>query len=203
MRCGWGLRWPDAVLWVALAAPLVLGTTVELVAGLVLLTAAVLLFRRFPVWTLCALVAAALVLAPTVTNPPWLWPLAAGVFGLYDWFVLVLVVVLGPWLLGRYPRLRAELAGVGLERAALLERARIARDMPYRTFLPAVLVGATGWCALHIGLGAAVGETARRVEKLVGTGSMIAAVAVVVVLPAQAVRNREASVRGWRLAFPA
>lgn len=179
MRCGWGLRWPDAVLWVVLAAPLALGTTAELVAGLVLLTAAVLFFRRFPVWTLCALVAAAavpaLVLAPTVTNPPWLWPfLAAGVFGfragrwvsepvlvplaavllgglpvsvladgtarggfgvlfgLYDWFLLVLivlVVVLGPWLLGRYPRLRAELAGAGLERAALLERARIARDM--------------------------------------------------------------------------
>ncbi|MCR3750548.1 sensor histidine kinase [Lentzea californiensis] len=177
-----GLRWPDAVLWVVLAVPLVpgaIGEPVELIAGLVLLTAAVLLFRRFPVWTLCALVAAAavpaLALVPTVTNPPWVWPfLAAGVFGfragrwagdsvlvplatvllgglpvsvladgtarggfgvlfgLYDWFLLVLivlVVVLCPWLLGRYLRLRAEVAAAGLERAALLERARIARDM--------------------------------------------------------------------------
>ncbi|MGP4016552.1 sensor histidine kinase [Saccharopolyspora sp. 5N708] len=67
-------------------------------------------------------------------------------FGLYDWFVLVLillVVVVLPWLVGRYRRLRAELAAAGWERAALLERqqrlevdqarlrerARIARDM--------------------------------------------------------------------------
>ncbi|SDM68553.1 sensor histidine kinase [Allokutzneria albata] len=67
-------------------------------------------------------------------------------FGLYDWFVLVLIlliVVLLPWLAGRYRRQRAELAAAGWERAALLERqqrlevdqarsrerARIARDM--------------------------------------------------------------------------
>ncbi|USX54891.1 sensor histidine kinase [Lentzea sp. HUAS12] len=182
MRCGWGLRWPDAVLWVVLVVPLVpgaVGDPVELVAGLVLLTAAVVLFPRFPVWTVCALVAAAaipaLVLAPTVTSAPWVWPiLAAGafgfragrrvvdpvlvplaavllaglpvsvladgsvrggfglVFGVYDWFLVVLVVlvvVLGPWLLGRYLRVRAELTSAGLDQAALLERTRIARDM--------------------------------------------------------------------------
>jgi signal transduction histidine kinase len=68
------------------------------------------------------------------------------VFGLYDWFVLVLFllpVVVLPWLFGRYRRQRAELVAAGWERAALLERqqqleverararerARIARDM--------------------------------------------------------------------------
>ncbi|GHH28268.1 sensor histidine kinase [Lentzea cavernae] len=179
MRCGWGLRWPDAVLWVVLAAAAVFEGLVGLVAALVLLTAAVVLFRRSPVWTVCAHVAAAaapaLVLAPTVTNLPWVWPFfAAGVFGfragrwaaepvllplaavllaglpvsvladgsvrggfgvlfgVYDWSVLVLIVlavVLGPWLLGRYLRLRAELSAAGLDQAALRERTRIARDM--------------------------------------------------------------------------
>ncbi|MET9232080.1 histidine kinase [Lentzea sp. NPDC003310] len=182
MRGGWGLRWPDAVVWAVLLVPLVpgaLGDPVELAGGLLLLTAAVVLFRRYPVWTVCGLVAAAavpaLALVPTVTNPPWVWPfLAAGVFGfragrwvaepvpvpvaavllaglpvsvladgvarggfgllfgVYDWFVLVLVVlavVLGPWLAGRYLRLRADLSAAGLDQAALLERTRIARDM--------------------------------------------------------------------------
>jgi signal transduction histidine kinase len=53
-------------------------------------------------------------------------------FGLYDWFVLVLVLLLTvalPWLAGRYRRQRAELIVAGFERAALLERARIAREM--------------------------------------------------------------------------
>jgi signal transduction histidine kinase len=53
-------------------------------------------------------------------------------FGLYDWFVLVLVLLLAvglPWLAGRYRRQRAELLVAGLERVALTERARIARDM--------------------------------------------------------------------------
>ena len=72
----------------------------------------------------------------------------------------------------------------------LLPAAAGAAGLPYRTFLPAVLVGATGWCALHIGLGAAAGETARRIEKLVGTGSTIAAVAVVVVVAVVVLRRR-------------
>lgn len=53
-------------------------------------------------------------------------------FGLYDWFVLVLVLflVVGlPWLTGRYRRQRAELLVAGIERVALTERTRIARDM--------------------------------------------------------------------------
>lgn len=52
--------------------------------------------------------------------------------GLYDWFLQVLVVLAvsgGPWLAGRYKRQHAELHFAGLERAALLERNRIAREM--------------------------------------------------------------------------
>jgi signal transduction histidine kinase len=54
------------------------------------------------------------------------------VFGLYDWFLaaLVLLVVAGvPWLAGRYRRQGAEMVATGLERAALVERNRIAREM--------------------------------------------------------------------------
>ncbi|WP_199443673.1 sensor histidine kinase [Umezawaea beigongshangensis] len=197
-------RWPQAALWVALTVPLALEAArldhaavrwAELVGGGLVLGAAVVFFDRFPVATLCLLVAAAavpaLVLTPTVTDPAGVWPfLAAAVFGfragrrlddtrsvlsslaavvlaglpvsvlvdgsarggfgllfgLYDWFLLVLVlliVVLVPWLVGRYRRQRAELAAAGWERAALLERqqrleverarlrerARIARDV--------------------------------------------------------------------------
>ncbi|MCS7478280.1 sensor histidine kinase [Umezawaea endophytica] len=53
-------------------------------------------------------------------------------FGLYDWFVLVLIlaVVVGvPWLAGRYRRQRLELHAAGVARAALVERDRIAREM--------------------------------------------------------------------------
>lgn len=52
--------------------------------------------------------------------------------GLYGWFLQVLVVLAvagGPWLTGRYRRQRARLHAAGLERAALLERNRIAREM--------------------------------------------------------------------------
>ena len=54
------------------------------------------------------------------------------VFGLYDWFLLVLVlllVVVLPWLAGRYLRLRAELRVAAVDRAAAGERTRIAREM--------------------------------------------------------------------------
>lgn len=53
-------------------------------------------------------------------------------FGLYDWFlaVLVLLVVAGaPWLAGRYRRQGAEMVAAGLAQAALVERNRIAREM--------------------------------------------------------------------------
>ncbi|GAB3567994.1 histidine kinase [Amycolatopsis endophytica] len=153
---------------------LITGNPVAAVAGGLALAAAVVFFRRFPVATLCLLVAVAavpaLVLAPTVTNTTWWWPFLACavfgyrvgerrdevrpvlsglaavvlaalpvgvladsaarggfglVFGLYDWFVLVLVLLLVvalPWLAGRYRAQRAALASAGWERAALLER---------------------------------------------------------------------------------
>ncbi|MET0133815.1 MAG: histidine kinase [Kibdelosporangium sp.] len=186
-------RWPRLLPAVALAVESVAAFHwAELTAGVLLLAATTVFFERFPISTLCLLVAAAavptLVLAPTSANPPWLWPfLAAAVsgflvgrqgmdilpslgavlvaglpisvlvdssarggfgllFGLYDWLVLVLallVVVVLPWLAGRYRRQRADLIAAGWERAALLEsqqklevervrlreRARIARDM--------------------------------------------------------------------------
>ncbi|MCI2417945.1 DedA family protein [Saccharopolyspora sp. K220] len=63
----------------------------------------------------------------------------------------------------------------------LVPAAAGASGVPYRTFLPAVLVGATGWCALHIGIGAATGEVARLAEDIVGKGSSAVAVALVVI----------------------
>lgn len=53
-------------------------------------------------------------------------------FGLYDWFLLVLVLLLVaglPWLAGRYRRQRVDLLAAGVARAAAVERNRIARDM--------------------------------------------------------------------------
>jgi signal transduction histidine kinase len=53
-------------------------------------------------------------------------------FGLYDWFLAVLallVVAALPWLVGRYRLQGTEMVAAGLERAAVLERTRIAREM--------------------------------------------------------------------------
>lgn len=54
------------------------------------------------------------------------------VHGLYDWFVTVLVLLFvagGPWLVGRYRRQGAEMVTTELDRAAAVERNRIAREM--------------------------------------------------------------------------
>ncbi|HEX6357834.1 sensor histidine kinase [Actinophytocola sp.] len=54
------------------------------------------------------------------------------IFGLYDWFLsalVLLVVAVLPWLAGRYRGQGAEMVAAGIERAALLERTRIAREM--------------------------------------------------------------------------
>ncbi|MFC4000765.1 DedA family protein [Prauserella oleivorans] len=45
--------------------------------------------------------------------------------------------------------------------------------LAYRKFLPAAASGALCWSALHIGIGAALGEAARRVEGMLSTGGMI------------------------------
>jgi membrane-associated protein len=46
-------------------------------------------------------------------------------------------------------------------------------QLPYRKFLPAVLAGAACWSALHISLGAALGEAAERVEGVMGVGGAV------------------------------
>ncbi|WP_156756361.1 DedA family protein [Actinokineospora pegani] len=57
--------------------------------------------------------------------------------------------------------------------------------LPYRKFLPAAAAGAVCWSILHVSIGAALGEAAKRMEKALSTGAFIvvgaAVVAVVVV----------------------
>ncbi|WP_199431276.1 DedA family protein [Qaidamihabitans albus] len=66
--------------------------------------------------------------------------------------------------------------------------------MPYRKFLPAVVVGAAVWCALHIGIGAAAGKAAREIENAVGAGSWIVlGLVVAVVAVGYLVKRRRAS----------
>ncbi|GAA1994341.1 DedA family protein [Amycolatopsis minnesotensis] len=45
--------------------------------------------------------------------------------------------------------------------------------LPYRKFLPAVAAGALCWSALHIGIGAALGEAAKKIEGAMSTGGLI------------------------------
>ncbi len=45
--------------------------------------------------------------------------------------------------------------------------------LPYRKFLPAVVAGAACWSAMHIALGAALGEAAKRIEGIITKGGMI------------------------------
>lgn len=45
--------------------------------------------------------------------------------------------------------------------------------LPFRKFIPAVVAGTMCWSALHIGLGAALGEAAKRVEDALSTGGAI------------------------------
>ncbi|MGH3758857.1 DedA family protein [Actinophytocola sp.] len=44
--------------------------------------------------------------------------------------------------------------------------------LPYRKFLPAVVAGAACWSVLHISLGVALGDAARRIESAITTGGM-------------------------------
>lgn len=56
--------------------------------------------------------------------------------------------------------------------------------LPYRKFLPAVVAGAACWSALHIALGAALGEAAKRIEGIITTGGgvLVAGLAVAIVV---------------------
>ncbi|MGQ0842027.1 DedA family protein [Actinokineospora sp.] len=53
--------------------------------------------------------------------------------------------------------------------------------LPYRKFLPAVLAGAACWSALHISIGAALGEAAKRIESALNVGAVGLLGAVIVV----------------------
>jgi len=45
--------------------------------------------------------------------------------------------------------------------------------LEFRKFLPAAAAGAISWSLLHISLGAALGEAAKRIESLISTGGLI------------------------------
>ncbi|ASR34830.1 hypothetical protein BAY61_07410 [Prauserella marina] len=53
--------------------------------------------------------------------------------------------------------------------------------LAYRKFLPAAISGAVAWSLLHISIGAALGEAARKVEGALSTGGMIVVGALAVV----------------------
>jgi membrane-associated protein len=63
--------------------------------------------------------------------------------------------------------------------------------LPYRKFLPAVVAGAACWSALHISIGAALGEAAKRIESMMSTGGLIIlGAAVLVVVTVSLIRKR-------------
>ncbi|MFL6125100.1 DedA family protein [Actinophytocola sp.] len=68
-------------------------------------------------------------------------------------------------------------------------------QLPYRKFLPAVLAGAACWAALHITLGAALGEAAERVEGAMGVGGAVIIGAIVVALAAMIVVHKRRKAR--------
>lgn len=45
--------------------------------------------------------------------------------------------------------------------------------LPFRKFLPAAFAGALCWSALHISIGVALGEAAKKIESLMSTGGFI------------------------------
>ncbi|MGH3520207.1 MAG: DedA family protein [Haloechinothrix sp.] len=63
----------------------------------------------------------------------------------------------------------------------LVPAAAGASGLPFRKFLPAAAVAGTAWTALHIGVGAAAGEAAKRIEDYIGTGSWIVLALIVVI----------------------
>jgi membrane protein DedA with SNARE-associated domain len=71
-----------------------------------------------------------------------------------------------------------------------------AAGLPLNRFLPASAVGALGWSALHIGIGAGAGAAAREVEKALGSATwVVLAVLVAAGVGAVLVRRRRAAVR--------
>ncbi|OLF16569.1 DedA family protein [Actinophytocola xanthii] len=69
--------------------------------------------------------------------------------------------------------------------------------LAYRKFLPAVVAGAACWSALHIAIGAALGEAAKRIEGMITTGGLVVvgglAVALVVTVAVRKRRKKTAA----------
>jgi membrane-associated protein len=64
--------------------------------------------------------------------------------------------------------------------------------LPYRKFLPAVVAGAACWSAMHIALGAALGDAAKRIEGIIGTaGAVVVGALVLAVVVTVVVRKRK------------
>ncbi|GGS40836.1 DedA family protein [Actinokineospora fastidiosa] len=64
--------------------------------------------------------------------------------------------------------------------------------LPYRKFLPAVVAGAACWSAVHIAIGAALGEAAKEIEKHMGRGgAFIVGGAVLIFVIVHILRKRK------------
>jgi membrane protein DedA with SNARE-associated domain len=67
--------------------------------------------------------------------------------------------------------------------------------LPYRKFLPAVVAGAACWSALHIALGAAMGEAAKRIEGIITRGGLFVVVGLALVIVVIRKRRKKAKAR--------
>jgi LPXTG-motif cell wall-anchored protein len=63
--------------------------------------------------------------------------------------------------------------------------------LPFRKFLPAAAAGALCWSALHISIGVALGEAAKRIEGVINTGGLIVVGVLVVVAVLLFVRRKK------------
>jgi len=68
-------------------------------------------------------------------------------------------------------------------------------QLPYRKFLPAVVAGAACWSALHITLGALLGEAAEQIESAMGVGGgvVVGGLALALVITVVVHKRRKAS----------
>jgi len=73
--------------------------------------------------------------------------------------------------------------------------------LPFRRFFPAVLAGAACWSAMHIAIGAALGEAAKRIEGLITTGgTYVVAGLALTVIATIVIRKRRKAKRALVLA---
>lgn len=70
--------------------------------------------------------------------------------------------------------------------------------LPFRKFLPAVVAGTICWSALHISLGAALGEAATRIEDAMSTGGAIVIGVLAAVLVYMLIRFKRKKALGNR-----